>query len=290
MHVFAKLRTIAAIIVGALITLAVAGFTYVFRYPGGPRLWSKLMRRLSHSLLAGIDYQIEGDEIHVRDDELVVIYANHQSTGGLSEFNYWASVVLGRTPVYLVKRDLIWFVRWPIVRIGAGIPIDRDDPEAAAQAIRDAIPNIIANKQTLLIFCDSSRRTQQKAEHARRNKKLADVPHLEEMTEHVLPPRPGGLFQVLDAIGGQPVRIIEVANGFNRRVEGNVGMLNLCGSVFCVRAKEIRRSEIPGGKGARVAWLNRRYLNIARWLAQKRNMPFTPQEAMCEETKQANVA
>lgn len=274
MAFFNQVRMGIALGIGVLITLSVSAFTILstftpFPFERGPWLWAMLSRYVSHGGIGGIQFKVHGEVPNFRDDEMVLIYANHQTTAGLSELIYFVTTQLHRNPVYVVKSDLYPWIRWPINRLGLAIIIDREDGEGAKKAIREALPSLIKEKRAILIFPDGSRWTFNKA--IAQKARYSKVHGVNEITQDTLMPKPGGLLQILEALQSHPHRVIEIGNEFDVRTEGLLEAAKLCKRCFHVFAQEIPAYAIPQSAEERKGWLYGRFLLMARAIRKTRN-------------------
>lgn len=256
-----------ALVVGVFITLTVSALTLAstftpFPLTQGPRIWAFLSRHLSHRLCGGIDFKVRGELPTLKNDEIVFLYANHQTSAGLSELVYFVTTYLKRNPVYVVKSDLYPWIRWPIVRLGLAIVIDRNNGEAAKRAIEEALPKLVAEKRAILIFPDGSRWTYNKAEGQRA--RFRHIPEAQEITQVSLMPKSGGFLQIIHALEGQPYRLVELGNEFSVRTDGLASCRRLAGSTFNVFVQEIPPESLPREDKEREAWLVARFLRITR--------------------------
>lgn len=122
------------------------------------------------------------------------------------------------------------------------IVIDRDDPEAAVADIRQACETILVPGTGVVIFPDGHRPTIENLElsHAKMAEKGYSNPS--ELMPHTCFPKPKGLFEILSAMEGHPVRILNTTVGLSADENGP----NAFGATINIYGKEVDREEIVG--------------------------------------------
>ncbi len=158
---------------------------------------------------------------------------------------------------YILKQELLFDPCLDIV--GNALPnyfVDRTgDREREFDGIRALSQNL--GDEGILIYPEGTRFSRAKLARARERVRdqMPELTQAAETLTHVLPPRPGGVLTLLDALPE-----VDCAIFAHRGLEGlakvkDVFSGSVVGSIVRGKVWRVRRSEIPDSESARVHWL-----------------------------------
>jgi len=150
-------------------------------------------------------------------------------------------------------------------RLGS-IFIPRDDGQKARSTIAEMAESIVkADEPTAVVLFPEGRMFHPTIRDKMLAKLESQSPERAERLaplQDLLPPRPGGLFMLFDALPDAEIAVVE-HNGLERlgRLKDIVGRVPICHPVQ-VTATRIGRHEVPDGEQARLHWLDELWLNM----------------------------
>ncbi len=173
---------------------------------------------------------------------------------------------------HVLKRELLWDPCLDIV--GHRLPncfVARDSEQSAREIARVAeLARGLADDSALVLYPEGTRFSE-----ARRERSLARLaargpgPLLEaaRALRRVLPPRPGGALACLAAAPARADCVFLAHTGLGSAASfRELWRGDLVGRAVRVRLWRVRRSEVPDGDAARLAWLYREWALLDAWV------------------------
>lgn len=250
MNAFRFLRASIGIALGVMtfgvVALGVLLLALVGKLGVVPRSWLDQAPRYGCAIVSLVPRHVLGIRVNVNvanvapimPGEQIVVIANHPSLVAVPLFAWCLGNMLNRKIAFVAKHEFRNnpFVGWPLRLLRAGIFIEREDRHAALKRLDRDVPNAFASGAAIMILPDQSRPTRAKIVRDR-TKFMNEVPAIFAFTE-TLVPRIGGVRQVL-ANTDEPVRVIDVTAGFNRRDFGARDAVNLIGATYTFEAEDV---------------------------------------------------
>ena len=240
--------------------------------------WSYILqRRWAGALLAVaqriFDFRVEVEGEDALEASPLLLFMRHASIADSLLPSVLVSDPHGTRLRYVMKRELLWDPCLDVV--GHWIPNyfarrDSDDSEHERRQVA-ALAHDLGQGEGVMIYPEGTRFTE--AKRSRVLERLRSGGHeglraRAERLHHVLPPRLGGPFALLDAAPGVDV-VFGAHTGFERA--GSPGAIwngSLVGAVIRARFWRVPASEIPAGREARIDWLFEHWLRIDAFVGE----------------------
>jgi len=258
----ASLAVITINLTGWVLLLVVLGCVKAILPPARPAV-DRAMDRCYRWAIAVHDFWLrrvmgarwKNPDLTLAPDELCIVLCNHSS---------WADILLLQSAIarrgplvkFLTKRELAWIPIFGVIFWAFDFPLLRrttrkgqDDAErrAADAAALDAACEAVRRRPAALAnFAEGTRATPDK------------VAARGGAHRHLLPPRVGGFASLVAALGTDLVSVVDVTivspepPGFWAFLTGRLPEIEL-------RAERIPAHELPEGREALAAWLDRRW-------------------------------
>jgi 1-acyl-sn-glycerol-3-phosphate acyltransferase len=219
--------------------------------------------------LFGLRLEVESDADLGRGPYLLIL--RHASTVDTLLASALVSRPDGLRLRYVLKQELL---RDPCLDIvGHRLPnvfVDRFADESAQEIRRvQALARDLGPRDGILIYPEGTRFSEKKRQRVlERFNQKGDAKMLEyaRSLDFVLPPRPGGMFGLLEAAPEADV-VVCAHTGFEGAASlAQIWQGALLHQVIRVQFRRIPRDEIPTGRDARVAWLQEEWQRVGAWV------------------------
>lgn len=234
--------------------------------------WARTLLRITCALFS---MKVETSGVDLAREGPVLFLLRHASVGDTLIPAGLVSSVTGLRLRYVLKRELLWDPCLDVV--GRRLPnafVRRDSSDPAHErALVGALAAGLGARDGVLIYPEGTRFSPRLRERA--IEKLADKePALAERArrlEHVLPPRIGGTFALLDAAPSADV-VFGAHTGFDgvRRLSDLTSGV-LLGRTLRLQMWRARAAEIPKEHDARVAWLHENWARVDAFVARAKD-------------------
>lgn len=173
---------------------------------------------------------------------------------------------------YVMKRELLWDPvldaighRWPTAFVRRGTRSAHEVEHVLHLA------DELGASDAIVLFPEGTRFSREKRQHIltglRSDPERFETAH---RLRHVLPPHPGGVLALLDALDIDIVFVahtgLEGANHFEDLLAGS-----LIGAKVKVEMWRVAHRDIPVESSARIAWLEGQWREVDRWIDEHRN-------------------
>ena len=232
-------------------------------------------------VLFGLEFEIEGLEEAAPGP--VTIMMRHASIID----NMLPDAIVARTHGiglrYVIKRELQMIPtidiggRWVptnYVRRGSG------DAESEIERLR-MLADDLGEGEGILIYPEGTRFEPRKLKRAQQivRERQPEMAPLADQLKNLLPPRLGGPLALLEDTPGVDVVFCGHVGFDGFQFVSDVWAGELVGSVIGIRFWRVRAAEIPAGEKARGEWLYDQWLEMDRWVSERRKDAAVPESA-----------
>lgn len=228
--------------------------------------WASWNLRALQTLFA-LEISVEGEEALLPGP--VVVLSRHAS---MVDTLLPATIITRRAGLklrYVLKNELL--VDPALDLAGNRLPnvfIDRSSGDSSVRAAIRELARDLGPEDGVLIYPEGTRFTESKLKRAQRRPDRDAPAEVIAGLRRVLPPRPGGTLAILEVTDADVVVLA------HQGLEGLATVREiwgggLVGSLISVRMWRVKGTEIPRGRGERVAWLYRLWSEIDDWVVSR---------------------
>lgn len=212
-----------------------------------PWLHGNLVYHAFYRLVAGFKpLEIEAPRVEIRDNELVLVIANHFSNMGYVMWACTMTLTISRRWVWVARHNLHPLWRVPLWFVDLLLLIDRDNRESALSGMEKQVAKFAHHSNVFVIYPDEQRPNHERiAADKRKFERSLGIP-LPWLTETKLF-KAGGtrqLYRLLRATG-RPVRLFVMESGLYVLDNGYSDINKMFGGTFFARVKEIPPEAVP---------------------------------------------
>ncbi len=270
-----------------------------------PKRWGRALYRITYQRFMKNSVEVTGLEgLRASSrDEVTVVIGNHCATTAAPLLVWFVTDAIAARPVFLAKFGHLihpiyaLFFGWAIWAVHAAVFIRRWNTgipflrrllpvavfarveawlrEDTRRSIREGLAQVVTPGACLVIFPDQHRPNSKRLTKDRDRYGIF-YPGTRILITHTLVPRSGGLSEILRALEGKRVRVIDLTNAFGTHDDGVAQSGRQFGATYSIDVVEIS-DEIPKDEAALRAWLIERWCRkhflIGEWRNNRTNSP-----------------